>query len=105
MNLQVYACTFSLTPHTGQPHRLQATKHLSHWSMGEMAEYLAIWISYGGPYRYRVTWLTPANVFIRMTNDPNGEVLDVSIQWVPKCSEKLFSSATSWIGHGSRKRC
>ena len=48
-----------------------------------------------------MTGVTPINVFIRPINDPTGEVLDVSIQRVSKCSEEL-SLATPWMGHGSR---
>ena len=57
--------------------------------------------SYRGPYR--VQRVTPTNVFIRPINDPNGEVLDVSIQRVSKCSEML-SSAIPWMGHTNRQR-
>ena len=57
--------------------------------------------SYRGPYR--VQGVTPTNVFIRPVNDPNGEVLDVSIQRVSKCSEML-SSAVPWMGHTNKRR-
>ena len=57
--------------------------------------------AYRGPYR--VTGVTPTNVLIRPVNDPNGEVLDVSIQRVSKCREQL-SSSTPWMGHGRRRR-
>ena len=57
--------------------------------------------AYRGPYR--VTGVTPTNVLIRPINDPNGEVLDVSIQRVSKCREQL-SSSTPWMGHGRRQR-
>ena len=53
--------------------------------------------SYKGPYR--VKEVTPTNVFIQQINDPNGEVLDVSIQRVSKCSSNL-EAATPWLGHG-----
>ena len=52
---------------------------------------------------YRVQGVTPTNVFIRPVNDPNGEVLDVSIQQVSKCSEML-SSAIPWMGHTNKQR-
>ena len=48
---------------------------------------------------YRVTGVTQINVLIRPINDPNGEVLDVSIQRVSKCKEQL-STSTPWMGHG-----
>ena len=57
--------------------------------------------SYRGPYR--VQGVTPTNVFIRPVNDPNGEVLDVSIQRVSKCSEML-SSSVPWMGHTNKQR-
>ena len=57
--------------------------------------------SHRGPYR--VQGVTPTNVFIRPVNDPNGEILDVSIQRVSKCSEML-SSAVPWMGHTNRQR-
>ena len=50
-----------------------------------------------------MTGVTPTNVFIRPINDPTGEVLDMSIQRVSKCSKEL-SLATPWMGHGSRWR-
>jgi len=42
---------------------------------------------YKGPYR--VKEVTPTNVFIQQINDPNGEVLDISIQRLSKCSSNL----------------
>ena len=52
------------------------------------------------PYRgpYRVTGVTPTNVFVRPINDPAGEILDVSIQRVSKCSERLSSAVPcGWV--------
>ena len=57
--------------------------------------------TYRGPYR--VTGVTPTNVLIRPMNDPNGEILDVSIQRVSKCKEQL-STSTPWMGHGRGRR-
>ena len=51
---------------------------------------------------YRVQGVTPTNVFIRPDNDPNGEVLNVSIQQVSECSEML-SSAVPWMGHTNKQ--
>ena len=56
---------------------------------------------YRGPYR--VTGVTPTNVLIRPMNDPNGEILDVSIQRVSMCKEQL-STSSPWMGHGCGRR-
>jgi len=56
---------------------------------------------YKGPYR--VKEVTPTNVFIQQINNPIGEVLDVSIQRVSKCSKNL-ETAIPWLGHSGKSR-
>ena len=51
--------------------------------------------TFRGPYR--VTGVTPTNVLIRPINDPNGEVLDVSIQRVSKCKERGWVMAVDGV--------
>ena len=57
--------------------------------------------SYKGPFR--IQSLTTTNAIIRPMSDCNGEPINVSRQWLSKCSP-LITEGNPWLGHGGKWR-
>ena len=55
-----------------------------------------------GPYR--VQGVTPICATIVPLNTPDGEVINVSLQKLSRCSIKHLSGACQWMGHGKTRK-